>query len=149
MSAAFSVMSSKSWSRSANMIAVIDCDRSEEHTSELQSRLHLVCRLLLEKKKCEVEYSLLHRNSVLEGVPNVDEQGQERTSLLALTTAAGFGVLGRWPLPGTQLGAPCLRHCPTRCRQHVGCTDDAGPWQLRGNRSPAATQKPWSDRGLA
>src|SRR2546429_968527 len=29
--------------------------RSEEHTSELQSRLHLVCRLLLEKKK-------LHRN---------------------------------------------------------------------------------------
>src|SRR2546422_7029909 len=28
--------------------------RSEEHTSELQSRLHLVCRLLLEKKKMEV-----------------------------------------------------------------------------------------------
>src|SRR5687768_18128234 len=31
-----------------------DC-RSEEHTSELQSRLHLVCRLLLEKKK-KAEY---------------------------------------------------------------------------------------------
>src|SRR2546422_2144716 len=32
--------------------------RSEEHTSELQSRLHLVCRLLLEKKKkqsCETK----------------------------------------------------------------------------------------------
>src|SRR2546422_1326269 len=28
-------------------------NRSEEHTSELQSRLHLVCRLLLEKKKKE------------------------------------------------------------------------------------------------
>src|SRR3989449_7615711 len=28
-----------------------DVNRSEEHTSELQSRLHLVCRLLLEKKK--------------------------------------------------------------------------------------------------
>src|SRR5687768_18269165 len=28
-----------------------DAFRSEEHTSELQSRLHLVCRLLLEKKK--------------------------------------------------------------------------------------------------
>src|SRR2546429_9164743 len=28
-----------------------DGARSEEHTSELQSRLHLVCRLLLEKKK--------------------------------------------------------------------------------------------------
>src|SRR2546429_5210729 len=29
----------------------LDAIRSEEHTSELQSRLHLVCRLLLEKKK--------------------------------------------------------------------------------------------------
>src|SRR2546422_1375175 len=34
-------------------------DRSEEHTSELQSRLHLVCRLLLEKKKT---YSYSQRN---------------------------------------------------------------------------------------
>src|SRR2546422_8545812 len=31
--------------------------RSEEHTSELQSRLHLVCRLLLEKKKNKLELS--------------------------------------------------------------------------------------------
>src|SRR5690625_6791661 len=31
--------------------------RSEEHTSELQSRGHLVCRLLLEKKKKQHEYS--------------------------------------------------------------------------------------------
>src|SRR2546429_3072742 len=30
---------------------VVTGTRSEEHTSELQSRLHLVCRLLLEKKK--------------------------------------------------------------------------------------------------
>src|SRR2546429_6673837 len=30
--------------------------RSEEHTSELQSRLHLVCRLLLEKKKYNKEH---------------------------------------------------------------------------------------------
>src|SRR5699024_12037948 len=30
---------------------VIDFDRSEEHTSELQSRFDIVCRLLLEKKK--------------------------------------------------------------------------------------------------
>src|SRR5216684_6602167 len=33
--------------------------RSEEHTSELQSRLHLVCRLLLEKKKKKV---ITHNN---------------------------------------------------------------------------------------
>src|SRR2546422_3493020 len=31
--------------------ALMEEGRSEEHTSELQSRLHLVCRLLLEKKK--------------------------------------------------------------------------------------------------
>src|SRR2546422_5291464 len=31
--------------------------RSEEHTSELQSRLHLVCRLLLEKKKKPKKHS--------------------------------------------------------------------------------------------
>src|SRR2546422_5396490 len=33
--------------------------RSEEHTSELQSRLHLVCRLLLEKKKSTRRVSAL------------------------------------------------------------------------------------------
>src|SRR5256884_934801 len=33
----------------AKLSAIVFADRSEEHTSELQSRLHLVCRLLLEK----------------------------------------------------------------------------------------------------
>src|SRR2546429_1205397 len=33
--------------------------RSEEHTSELQSRLHLVCRLLLEKKKINLVATLM------------------------------------------------------------------------------------------
>src|SRR2546422_8549595 len=33
-------------------------ERSEEHTSELQSRLHLVCRLLLEKKKKKIDPAL-------------------------------------------------------------------------------------------
>src|SRR5687768_17888732 len=43
------------------------CSRSEEHTSELQSRLHLVCRLLLEKKnQSETPVALLlhHNGSV-------------------------------------------------------------------------------------
>src|SRR2546422_2205944 len=34
-----------------NILGYVAQARSEEHTSELQSRLHLVCRLLLEKKK--------------------------------------------------------------------------------------------------
>src|SRR2546422_5608045 len=36
------------------IITCVTTGRSEEHTSELQSRLHLVCRLLLEKKKTEI-----------------------------------------------------------------------------------------------
>src|SRR2546422_3269635 len=34
----------------------VHLSRSEEHTSELQSRLHLVCRLLLEKKKNHTQH---------------------------------------------------------------------------------------------
>src|SRR2546422_6634858 len=46
-------------------------DRSEEHTSELQSRLHLVCRLLLEKKKqryTDTRLALAHPGSDIESV---------------------------------------------------------------------------------
>src|SRR3712207_8263015 len=39
-------------------------ERSEEHTSELQSRQYLVCRLLLEKKKKDPATRLLQRLSV-------------------------------------------------------------------------------------
>src|SRR2546422_1334671 len=38
--------------------------RSEEHTSELQSRLHLVCRLLLEKKKKKINENTRSRRTV-------------------------------------------------------------------------------------
>src|SRR2546422_7858221 len=38
--------------------------RSEEHTSELQSRLHLVCRLLLEKKKKKEIFPTLYCNGI-------------------------------------------------------------------------------------
>src|SRR2546422_8413767 len=58
-------------SASSNAIFSAVCPptvRSEEHTSELQSRLHLVCRLLLEKKKSRffvlVVYTVFNRMSV-------------------------------------------------------------------------------------
>src|SRR2546429_6928537 len=38
--------------------------RSEEHTSELQSRLHLVCRLLLEKKKKNIKQTAVRPHHV-------------------------------------------------------------------------------------
>src|SRR5205809_2296690 len=46
-------MSGTPWrsSRSTGRSRPSGSSRSEEHTSELQSRIHLVCRLLLEKKK--------------------------------------------------------------------------------------------------
>src|SRR3712207_6912221 len=40
------------------------CPRSEEHTSELQSRQYLVCRLLLEKKK-KNQYTQLTNNTII------------------------------------------------------------------------------------
>src|SRR3989449_6310912 len=42
-------------SKEVAWLAGIMAARSEEHTSELQSRLHLVCRLLLEKKKNQIK----------------------------------------------------------------------------------------------
>src|SRR5437899_6070721 len=48
------------------LIAPIIVLRSEEHTSELQSLRHLVCRLLLEKKKRTDQICFLH--SVLEDI---------------------------------------------------------------------------------
>src|SRR5437660_4096455 len=42
------------------LVALLTLTRSEEHTSELQSRGHLVCRLLLEKKKKIITKQLIH-----------------------------------------------------------------------------------------
>src|SRR5260370_5647459 len=41
-------------------LALDALERSEEHTSELQSHLNLVCRLLLEKKKKQTDYQRTH-----------------------------------------------------------------------------------------
>src|SRR2546422_4121677 len=46
--------------RSSGVITANESERSEEHTSELQSRLHLVCRLLLEKKKKKNKQLTMH-----------------------------------------------------------------------------------------
>src|SRR2546429_4588674 len=46
---AMATVSENEWPMKQPRLA--SANRSEEHTSELQSRLHLVCRLLLEKKK--------------------------------------------------------------------------------------------------
>src|SRR5687768_17893867 len=51
--------------RRQDVIHSLTHQRSEEHTSELQSRLHLVCRLLLEKKKSARKMPRLGRNPMI------------------------------------------------------------------------------------
>src|SRR5256884_1989652 len=68
--------------------------RSEEHTSELQSRLHLVCRLLLEKKK------------------------QARNRVNTITNSATTSIYGPLPLLNKAIG----KHCGRAKRQTQYCS---------------------------
>src|SRR3989449_1382643 len=52
-SRAYNELALQAFTRLGQLAASAELHRSEEHTSELQSRLHLVCRLLLEKKKTQ------------------------------------------------------------------------------------------------
>src|SRR5699024_11545134 len=52
--------------------------RSEEHTSELQSRFDLVCRLLLEKKKKSSR--IRHRLQIQQGTPSADWMTEDTLS---------------------------------------------------------------------
>src|SRR5258707_6276136 len=53
---------------SSQPIPLVSVGRSEEHTSELQSRQYLVCRLLLEKKKNKIylNYLFTHKIQILQ-----------------------------------------------------------------------------------
>src|SRR5260370_15698565 len=57
------------------------CERSEEHTSELQSHLNLVCRLLLEKKKRKHETNAGRRRAT-----NQDKNHHSRTFRVSACT---------------------------------------------------------------
>src|SRR6202043_2422919 len=67
--------------------------RSEEHTSELQSRGHLVCRLLLEKKKTKNENGRRKRGQThgLTGVCNLDHRDWHRLTGKGLSVG-GLGI---------------------------------------------------------
>src|SRR5258707_2602983 len=60
--------------------------RSEEHTSELQSRQYLVCRLLLEKKKKRVNTSLLNKSQVVLTIQRAVNLVRERTTVTRMHT---------------------------------------------------------------
>src|SRR2546429_4335198 len=75
--------------------------RSEEHTSELQSRLHLVCRLLLEKKKKISRYSIALRWERSATPETSNGSGWRRLNLPARKCS-----LGRAHMP--RCGASCI-----------------------------------------
>src|SRR5690348_18158197 len=56
-------VSAQTGSDSKSTISRIDTPRSEQHTSELQSPVHLVCRLLLEKKNATHHHSPTYSRS--------------------------------------------------------------------------------------
>src|SRR2546429_4357397 len=71
-------------------------ERSEEHTSELQSRLHLVCRLLLEKKQNEMlayqqKESTARVASIMENT-NLSKQQRVSAIMLQMLTQAQTAV---------------------------------------------------------
>src|SRR5256884_3868278 len=63
------------WNGKRNPVTLVNTieakKRSEEHTSELQSRLHLVCRLLLEKKKINKEKPIPNKADIDTTIPNI------------------------------------------------------------------------------
>src|SRR5260370_15602328 len=67
--------------RSAAGVPARVLQRSEEHTSELQSHLNLVCRLLLEKKK---------KNKTLADNPRVVPEQQRKALINTATHKAGY-----------------------------------------------------------
>src|SRR2546429_5610492 len=71
---------------------------SEEHTSELQSRLHLVCRLLLEKKKNKLRRSEMN-TATCRRATHVFNQQHIRGNYL-------HAVSGRTGIPGAQRMLP-------------------------------------------
>src|SRR2546429_2001041 len=80
--------------------------RSEEHTSELQSRLHLVCRLLLEKKKTKTI-----RATLVEHTRRPRPKDHSRAIITGCTTYTVHETNTRWTLADEH--TPCSRcACP-------------------------------------
>src|SRR3989449_8226106 len=74
--------------------------RSEEHTSELQSRLHLVCRLLLEKKKKEVPKTSIHHRPPGHHDPHRAVRGHPQPDIRHPDAPAGLVTYEHLPCRG-------------------------------------------------
>src|SRR5689334_23429982 len=82
--------------------------RSEEHTSELQSQFHLVCRLLLEKKKqiFELAAATVSKVTKHELTPLYDPPNVRHTILHCPVSTEGNATSAPDPLPYHPISAP-------------------------------------------
>src|SRR4029434_2857116 len=80
-------------------VSLCVCERSEEHTSELQSYLNLVCRLLLEKKKNTTTYMTRTRDEPTSArlmsatISDMSDVSDRPTSILTRARALSFSLL--------------------------------------------------------
>src|SRR5215510_12228011 len=82
-------------SRESNQSSVGPRSRSEEHTSELQSRGHLVCRLLLEKKNEDDALQRTRQVYLSLGTELTAHDADQRARRVYLGFCAGLAVYGR------------------------------------------------------
>src|SRR6202041_1348693 len=85
--------------------------RSEEHTSELQSHVNLVCRLLLEKKSKTVRFAFLDENRVRQGLARRGIESPTPADAAALSRGS-LGVALKWIEDGFFLNAGALTAIP-------------------------------------
>src|SRR5256886_3441667 len=89
-------------------VSAISADRSEEHTSELQSQSNLVCRLLLEKKKhLQIHASPRPHQARVAREADMRPRRPEFDCLLGAAPAGGRPVLG-----SSRRGAALARSLP-------------------------------------
>src|SRR2546429_2010061 len=100
----------RSWARSSTFCSrsfIQRCTgrfRSEEHTSELQSRLHLVCRLLLEKKNkkkrdCCVQHCGTHSDRVESRWQRMCRRERSRYGEWAVISSRSHHYTASWSSP--------------------------------------------------
>src|SRR2546429_492496 len=137
-------------SRANRNMRVSAHSRSEEHTSELQSRLHLVCRLLLEKKKkLTLTPPAVREMGEAFRPPRVPHQAD---IVLSLVAAQPYRLGPRAPsrddepcLPDAQL----IDTAPSAARTHAHCATQSSAVRHPRPTRPQANAEPSSSTPLS
>src|SRR2546422_2594908 len=90
--------------------------RSEEHTSELQSRLHLVCRLLLEKKKMAPIATAMPPSDMMFAVRPIRAIGIKASTTAIGSVRIGISALRKWNKKKTMTRLTISISCSSSCQ---------------------------------